>query len=159
MCNLKTALMFLATLFSISCSNKGASMSVFDIGKACVFSQVKGQVTFEGKPVSGAKIVRIAKWQKEETDETMTDSEGNFELPPMYHRSVVKLLPAEFVTSQRLMVIHDNKEYGIWFTTKRAPEENSELNGKPLAFKCELTDEPRFDHSYRASIKTICTWE
>ena len=134
-------------------------MSFFDIGKACVFSQVKGRVTYEGKPAAGAKIVRKAKWQKPASDEAVADAEGKFEFPAMYQRSAVKLIPAEFVVSQELTVIYNDKEYGIWHTTKREPEEDTELNGKPLNFQCELTDEPRFDHSYRASIKTICTWD
>ena len=134
-------------------------MSIFDVGKACVFSEVSGVVTHEGEPVAGATIRRIAKWQKEQEDQTVTAADGSFHFAPMYQRSVVKLLPAEFVAHQRLLIEHQGEEVLMWYTTKRNTEENSELNGKPLKFRCELTDEPWFDRNYRASIKTICTWE
>ena len=134
-------------------------MSIFDVGKACVFSEVLGVVTYKGAPVAGATIRRLAKWQKEQEDRTITADDGSFHFEPMYQRSVLKLLPAEFVAHQRLLIEHQGQEVLMWFTTKREAEENAELGGKPLKFKCELTDEPRFDRSHRASIKTICTWE
>ena len=133
-------------------------MSIFDVGRACVFSEVSGVVTYKGEPVSGATIRRVAKWQKEQEDRTVTAADGSFYFGPMYQRSVLKLLPAEFVAHQRLLIEHLGQEVLMWSTTKRNTEENAELNGKPLKFSCELTDEPRFDRNYRASIKTICTW-
>ncbi|TQV66927.1 carboxypeptidase regulatory-like domain-containing protein [Exilibacterium tricleocarpae] len=134
-------------------------MSIFDVGKACVFSEVSGVVTYRGEPVPGATVRRIAKWQKEKQDSTTTDADGRFHFEPMYQRSAVKLIPAEFVAHQRLLIEHQGEEVLLWFTTKRSTEENSELNGKPLKFTCELTNEPRFDRNYRASIKTLCTWD
>lgn len=134
-------------------------MSIFDVGRACVFSAVSGVVTCNGEPVAGATIRRVAKWQKEQEDRRVTAADGSFSFEPMYQRSVAKLLPAEFVAHQRLLIEYQSQEVLMWFTTKRNAEENAELNGKPLRFSCELTDEPRFDRNYRAAIKTICTWE
>lgn len=37
-----------------------SAMSLFDFMKVCVFTDVSGVVTLEGKPVAGARIVRTA---------------------------------------------------------------------------------------------------
>ena len=137
----------------------GEAMSIFDTGKACVFSAVEGVLTRNGEPVKGATIVRKVEWQREDSDKTVTDENGHFSFPAMYHRSAMKLLPAEFVASQDIIAIVDDDEYFLWHTTKREPEENAELRGSPMVFQCELSKEPRFDHSYDASIETICTWK
>jgi hypothetical protein len=137
----------------------GVAMAIFDAGKACVFSAVEGVLTLNGEPVKGATIMRKVEWQREDSDATVTDEKGYFRFPAMYHRSVMKLFPAEFVASQDIIAIVDGKEYFLWHTTKREPGENAELQGTQLNFKCELSNEPRFDHSYDASIETICTWK
>ena len=51
----------------------GEAMSIFDTGKACVFSPVEGVLTLNGEPVRGATIKRKVEWQREDSDETVTD--------------------------------------------------------------------------------------
>lgn len=133
-------------------------MSLFDTGKSCVFSSVEGILTFNGHPASGAEIKRSVEWQKEKQDSAQADSQGKFSLPALYQRSAMKLIPSEFVAAQHMVVVYQGKEYPIWETAKRSEEENAELEGKPLIFTCELTDEPEFTHLTLTSIKSNCRW-
>lgn len=134
-------------------------MSMFNIGKSCVFSAVSGVVTLDGKPVANAQINRQAKWQKSGSDQTQTDASGNFSFPPMYQSSIMKFMPAEFVTHQTIHIVHDGKEYLAWESTKRAPEENSELGGKPIKMTCELSKEPEVVLVGRTAIDGVCSLE
>ncbi|GAB2515061.1 DUF6795 domain-containing protein [Microbulbifer agarilyticus] len=131
-------------------------MSIFDVGKACTFSKMNLEITFNGKPAPDAKIWRRVKWQKERIDEFKTDEYGKITLPEVLQRSVTQFFPAEFVASQAVVVTFEDKEYEIWINSKRNPEANSELDGKDINLKCELTDESRLVTNYRYEFLTNC---
>lgn len=133
-------------------------MSILDIGKSCVFSEVNGTLLFNGKPAAGALVKRTVEYQRKESDETTADAEGRFSLPAMYHRSIVKFLPAEFVAAQTLRVVYEGQEYEIWVNTKRKHEENSELGGLPLNLTCEITSEEKLHEEFDTLLVTKCVW-
>lgn len=131
-------------------------MSLFDIGKACVFSQVEGVVTKNGQPVAGAKVQRIANWQSEVSDATTTNEKGEFSFPAQYERSIMGVLPFEFVAYQKITLNLEGQDYLIWESNKRSEEENAELEGKPIQLACELNDEPSAKFAGRVNIFGIC---
>ncbi|WP_237444745.1 DUF6795 domain-containing protein [Sinobacterium norvegicum] len=133
-------------------------MSIFDIGKSCVFSPASGVLTLNGQPISNAKITRMVEWQKTETDETTTDENGYFQMPGLYHRSATSLMPVEFVASQSLVVEYEGQEYKIWSGVKRSSEENAELGGAELRLSCELTDELKTIRHGASLLRSNCNW-
>lgn len=138
-------------------------MSLSDVGKMCLFSEISGVVTFEGKPVVQAKmkrVVRKAHSQAEKVDETTTDNRGYFKMPAVYDRSIAgKILPMEFSVPQQIFVYVDEKEYEIWSGVKRKREENSESSGNPLVVKCELSGEQKIVSVSGGFVSSLCTWD
>jgi hypothetical protein len=136
------------------------SMSLLKGEKVCVASAFEGRLTFEGKPASGARIVRKFSWkdQKGETEETIADKDGRFSFPS--HWDVLRgVLPVQFVSVQDILVHYGGQEYKIWLMGKLSTNEYSEFGGRPENFRCELTDEIRrvdLEHEY---VGTNCYWE
>lgn len=132
-------------------------MTLFDIGKVCVFSEVKAQLLLDGKPVSGATVTRIWNWDKRASDSTVTDVNGNFSFPAVHQRSIKPLLPLEITITQQLSTTLDGKDFILWRGAKRDGEEQSELDGAPFSLTCELTNEERLIDNYSSPILTLCT--
>lgn len=138
------------------------SYGVYAMGiKQCLFSEMTGVVSFEGKPAAGVKLVRMVDKNKELFDETVTDEEGNFHLPAVYRTSILsKILPMEFIVLQKITAHFNNKEYEMWSGTKTSPKENAESKGKPLVVACNLS-QPEVESIIvdGNSIHSRCTWD
>lgn len=134
-------------------------MSIFEAGKVCTFSPISGVILFEGKPAAGARVVRTTDYQKKIQDETLTDSNGYFELPGIFERNIVNFLPQEFVVGQLVNVSFSGREFRIWSGVKRKREENSESRGKPLVVTCELTQKDEIINVDRQPFITKCRWD
>lgn len=127
--------------------------------KSCVFSDIEAVITLNGKPVEGARIVRRWNWQSEKEDETMTDADGRFQFPAVYERSLVRLIPAEFVVAQSLTIYYESKEFPFWINSKREIELDSELAGRNLDFRCELTNDMEIHKiDVLSTLHTLCKW-
>ncbi|MCI0506530.1 MAG: carboxypeptidase-like regulatory domain-containing protein [Gammaproteobacteria bacterium] len=135
-------------------------MGLFDFMKVCLFSEVNGVVTLEGKPVAGAEIVRTAKFSDtEHTDKAVTDADGKFHFDAMYTYSINKaLMIIEPVFHQKMMINYQAKEYRGWKTVKRSYDENTEVGeGKQIILTCELTDDDlKKEDGLRVPIVGIC---
>ncbi|WP_226664463.1 transthyretin-like family protein [Microbulbifer aggregans] len=137
----------------------GNTMSILDAGKAYFFSPVTGTLTKDEKPVTNAKIIR--RWEHEslEQDETSTDENGNFTFPEVRRRTLVQMLPAEFVVAQQIAVVQGDEEIVIWSNSKRDSGKNSELGGKDLDLYCDLDNEEAMYRDFGAALFTKCTWK
>lgn len=140
-------------------SSVGVAMSIFDAGKAYLFSEVSGVVTHDGQIVTGAKVIRKYELNKLVEEETTTDEKGRFSFPAVRGRSISQVFPAEFVAAQKILVEHGGEEVDIWSNSKRSPEKNSELGGNALEFTCELTDERKLYREFGAILFTRCKWK
>lgn len=78
-------------------SQKVGAMSILDIGKTCVFSEVTVRLLFNGEPVSNAKVTRQWNWNKLKADENITNDNGDVSFPAVFESSVSRLLPTELV--------------------------------------------------------------
>ena len=110
----------------------------------CIFSNMEGKLTLHGKPASGAKIVLKLHYYDEKLEpiETVADAEGRFHFPSVWKKLGMKrFVPHEPHASQSIIVTYKGEEYKIWYFGKHTFEEYSELNGVPVNFRCELTDE------------------
>ena len=119
-------------------------MGLFDFAKVCLFSEVSGVVTLDGKPVADVEVVRTAQMGHDNiyTDKTVTDGQGRYRFPARFTHSVYKIAPVEPVITQKITFYYQDKEYLGWFMTKRDYEVNTEL-GHPLNLTCALDSEPK----------------
>jgi len=135
-----------------------SAMGMSDFGKVCLFSEMSGIITLNGKPAANVRLMRTAE-HGATRDETVTDSSGNFRFPPMFKRTAAKYLPQEFVVKQDIVAYYNNNEYKLWEGVKGAPEENVESRGKPLVVKCELNREVNHVSFGGSVFFTLCTWD
>jgi hypothetical protein len=118
-------------------------MGLFDFVKVCLFSEVKGVVTLEGKPVAGAELVRTAEiGEKVHTDKTMTDENGRFSFPAMYTHSLNKIAPVEPHIPQMMRIRTGGNEFLVWDGSKRDYDLNGEID-RNLVLSCELTEKEK----------------
>lgn len=152
--------MILSFLVLSVLSIKGASaMGLSDVGKVCLFSKMEGVIKLDGVPVNNAKLVRTVNLTKDKTDEAVTDQNGYFKFDAIFARTITKLLPMEFVSNQEVWAHYRGKEYRIWMSVKREPDENSESQGKPFIVECELNSKERIFDVDGSPIFTLCTWD
>ncbi|MCW8127632.1 DUF6795 domain-containing protein [Microbulbifer halophilus] len=149
-------LFLLITLLSIAIS--GNSMSIFSAKETILFSPVDGIITYKNEPAGKAIVHRQVKYNDEVyEDSAETTDDGHFSFEPIAKKERY-IVRNSFVAHQKIFVEYDGNQFLIWETAKREEEKNSELEGKNLSFKCELTDENRFVHLMLNSIETKCTW-
>ena len=138
------------------------SYGVYAMGiKQCLFSEMTGVVSFEGKPAAGVKLIRMVNYDKDVFDEAVTDELGNFHFPAIERTSILsKILPMEFVVYQSITAHHNTKEVEIWSGVKRTPGKNSESRGKPLIVECNLSQaEVSFISVDGNLVHSRCTWD
>lgn len=159
------ALFLFVTLIAIT--TIGFAMGFFDFAKVCLYSEVSGVVTLNGKPVAGAEVIRKAWWPDEKlhTDTITTDAQGKFHFAPMYVFSLLsQYVPAEVVIEQQMLIRYQSKDYPAWSGAKRDFDVKNEFeDSKPRTLICELTEEPvikgeKFGLRTAHSIETICKW-
>lgn len=137
---------------------RAEAMSILDVGKVCVFSEVKVQVTRDGEPVRNARVIRRWEWGRLKEETTTTDDQGYFSFPPVFERSLARLLPVELVIGQGLYVVENGVEERIWTNSKREPEENAEFGGQTIEMTCELSDEMVLYDEFGSLMHTRCRW-
>lgn len=125
-----------------------------------ICSPMEGQITMNGKPLANAKIERFLKWKDEigEKDYFFTDEEGFFKLP--MRKDIVTLsIISTFVMSHEIRVFSNNEEYLIWTMGKGSTVKFGELGGRPVNFKCELTDDLVRVEVEDGLLGTSCKWD
>jgi hypothetical protein len=135
------------------------AMSIFDVGKTCVFSAVKVRLLHKGKPVSNAKVTRQWEWNKRNYDESVTNDDGYVLFPATFESSLSRLFPTELVIGQQLSVQINGEEKVFWTNSKREPEENAEYGGVKFQVVCELSDEEKLIEDYGSLMVTVCKLE
>lgn len=141
---------------------EGVSMSFFSKTEeeVVLFSEMEGHITYNGEPVKNAKIERLIKWKDDvgEKDYVTTDSTGYFHLDT--RKEFINTSGfSQLVIAQEIRVNHQSTEIPIWAKAKRDKHEFSELDGKPVNFRCELTDELVPVTAGRGTLLTSCKWD
>ena len=143
-------------------TQQGFAMSLFSSKKeeVVLFSEMEGHLTYKGKPAANAKITLWYKWKDKQGESVVynTDENGYFSIPTIRDQYKPRML-AQLVITQRLTVSYNNEEYVIWANGKMSPEEFSELGGKVVDLRCELTDErERVEIDSGVAVGTSCKW-
>jgi len=138
-------------------------MSLFTKGKeveAVLFSPLEGKITYQGKPVTGAKIKLKVAWKDQdgETEFYQTDNQGNFNIPKKTMTYTENPL-VQLVIKQRLTVFFENQEFYIWRLSKMEEAIFTELGGRPINLICELTNDERTVRGNGSLGGTRCTWD
>lgn len=149
----------IALVFTITFFQKVEAMSILDVGKTCVFSEVNLRLLLNGEPVSNAKVTRQWNWNKPGSDEGVTDSGGLISFPAIFESSISRLLPIEIVIGQQLSIHINGEEKVFWTNAKREPEENAEYGGAAFQLVCELSDEETVHKDYGSLMLTMCRLE
>ncbi|MCP3675194.1 MAG: DUF4198 domain-containing protein [Gammaproteobacteria bacterium] len=125
-----------------------------------LFSPMEGIITYKGQPAANAKIARTIIWKGDEgeTDTFYTNEDGEFKLPIKETKVRIPLL-GEFVLTQELIVFYEGEEFAIWVKGKQELGEYGELGGKPVNFRCELTDEDVYLEGFNGLFTTSCKWD
>ena len=135
-------------------------MGLFDFVKICLFSEVNGIVTLNGKPVAGVEVIRTSQMGHDNiyTDKTVTDEQGRYRFAARFTHSVYKIAPVEPNVRQKIAFLYQGNEYLGWRMNKHNYDINTEL-GRPITLTCELTSEPQLRMGLRHGAHGICTWD
>lgn len=140
----------------------GVAMTMFSgkTEKVVLFSPINGRLTFQGKPASGAKIIRWVAWKDKIGVEDIfyADENGNFQLPLKSENLRITGL-AQLVVHQKIEVAFNGTEYQIWGNGKMEKELFTEFGGEPQNLSCELTQEPDRVDTKTGWVVTSCIWD
>jgi hypothetical protein len=142
---------------------QGVAMSILDVGKVCVASEINAVITLNGEPVKNATVTRDSEWVRvgKQQDSAKTDEQGRLTMPALHMRSVGRsVMMMEIVANTLVEVEVDGRNYEIIYATKREADEHEEFGGKARQLNCELTDATRMERFDGASmLETMCTWK
>ena len=109
-----------------------------------LFSEIKGLITINGKPVPYAEVSESAtwNWNKEEFSfGKKTEKDGTFSFSPIIsHSFFAGILPEEIRIKQMIRITYDNVTYDGWMHFKQDYGNLSEIEGGRLDVICELTN-------------------
>ena len=131
--------------------------------KLCMASAISGTLTYQGKPLANAQIIRKVTKPYRESFKTytyQTDENGQFSVPVVYMYSFLgQFLPMEFVASDRLSVMYEGKLFEFWHAVRRQPNENVEARGKPVNLLCSVDQEVSRIEINSNLVQSYCTWD
>ena len=161
-----------SAFFITSCFITGQvqAMGMLDFMRVYIFSEVDGVVLMNGKPVSGAKVIRTADYKdKVHSNTVVTDEQGRFHFDDIYTYS---MRLSETVIYQEINIQYDNNEYQAWRLIKRHDNRYGELTDpekpdapiKKLNLTCELTGDQKKEQRIEFElgdriIRGLCRWD
>ncbi|GLQ97849.1 carboxypeptidase-like regulatory domain-containing protein [Dyella mobilis] len=131
-------------------------MGAFD--QLVLFSEVRGTVLIDGRPVQGAELVETAAWSgnKRALQRTVTDENGAFSLPAIKHPAGLRrIITAAPTVWQEIFINYQGVQYVAWKYGKLNYDINGELDGRPINLLCELTNPPTKDGSRYGICKLV----
>lgn len=155
-------ILVLVLFFLSSISIAGVAMTFFSSKDEHVvlFSPMDGVITYNGNIVKNAEVIRKATWgdKFEFSEKCLTNDRGEFSFPLKVEKWKQSRL-TQFIVHQDIVVNYDNDTYTIWHMGKMDRGEYGELGGKPVNFRCELTDEIEYVEGVIGLLGTSCKWD
>jgi len=114
------------------------------MGKLYLFSEVRGVVMHNGKPIAGAAVAQsYRRGDQNGRADTKTNERGEFHFPAVIRNSFwASILPHEPFIEQSILIQHDGLTYQAWTYDKRNYRQDGEL-GKPISLHCALESPPK----------------
>lgn len=101
--------------------------------------EVNGTVTLNGKPIAGAKVLRLLTYSdKKFNDSATTDEQGRFQLPVKAVKLKVSSMFDTAVT-QKLVVDYESRQTEIWVASNLNTLKYDSIYQLLSSMKCELT--------------------
>lgn len=138
--------LWLVTISWLSVASGGCAMGAPK--NWVLFSEVRGTVLMHGKPVEGAEVIETARISandaKNRVQRAVTGADGTFHFPAIVKPLgwLWRVLPGQPVANQSIVIRFQGVDHAGWKHGKLTFEANTELDGQPLDFVCELTDKP-----------------
>jgi len=127
---------------------------------AVLFSEMSGIITHNGKPAADVVLNLSVTWNENKTikQEFRTNARGEFSIPKIEEKIETSPL-VQLAISQIIVAQYNDSSYDFWIRSKRDTEEYSETEGKPINFRCELSDPLRRIEVKSGQLGTPCKWE
>ena len=162
--NFHIPIIVLSSILLLVYATQVNAMGFLDFMKIYIFSEVDGVVLMEGKPVSGAKVVRTADYKdKIHTDTVVTDELGRFHFDDI---STFSMRLSETAILQEIIIHNEGKEYKAWKQLKRNDIRYGELNDantpenaiKKINLTCELTGDQNKEQVVGSELRRRTTY-
>lgn len=166
---MKALLICMMMLFTFGYVAEGVA-GMFGFGKKVdVFlcPEVHGQITLNGEPLSGVKVMREVVYDDEFVDYAVTSGSGAFTFGELHTRSRTPGRPFdETRTVQAITAEYQDKQYLLWAYATDSISEESSISERLGSLRCDLSDEeiyhhfPRPDSSHLTyNVKGLCRWD
>ena len=110
-----------------------------------LFSEVRGEVLLDGKPLAGVEVLQWCNDGREWNRTVLTDDNGKFHFKKITRFSMYPnpwFFPESPIDVVQLITIKYEKEkYKAWLFSKEDYLNNTELNGNPFYLVCDLSNE------------------
>lgn len=142
---------------------------MFGLGKRVdVFlcPEVRGQITMNGEPLSGVRVMREVVYDDGFVDETESSPEGQFSFAKLMTRSRTPTKAFdETRTVQAITAEFDGQRYLLWAYATDSIVEEALISEKLANLECDLANEEKYHHFPRPdsahltyNIKGVCRW-
>ena len=113
-----------------------------------LFSEVRGEVLLDGKPLAGVEVLQQCADGKEWNRTVLTDDSGKFHFKKITRFSMYPNLwffpESPIHLAQDIIINYEDSEYDAWLFSKDNYRNNTELDGKPFYLLCDLNNEPHY---------------
>lgn len=128
--------------------------------------EVHGQITLNGEPLSGVRLMREVFYDKEILDRTETSESGGFSFERLAIKSrTPNKAFVEARTHQIVVADYQGKRYLLWHHITDSIEEEPFITEKLQHLNCDLSDDEIYHHfpipgrsDFTYNIKSICRW-
>ena len=128
--------------------------------KLCMASAISGTLTYQGKPLANAQIIRKVTKPYRESFKTytyQTNENGQFSVPVVYMYSFLgQFLPMEFVSNDLMYVVINDEKVNFWGVARRKPDPNIEARGGNVIIQCAAEQERDIIHVDNNMISSSC---
>ncbi len=123
----------------------GGAMSFFS--KQVLFSEVKGIVQKQGKPLVNVEVIRsYTELDNRNHESVKTDAQGQFNFSKVTKTLFFELgffPPSEVVVSQDIILNYKGISYDAWVFVRDNYDNGSELGVNTINLICDISNEPK----------------
>jgi len=140
----------------------GVAMSFFT--KQVLFSEVKGVVQKQGKPLANVEVIRsYTELDNTGNESVKTDENGHFNFPKVTKTLFFELgffPPSKVVITQEIVIKFEEKIFDAWVFSKGDYKNGSEIGKEKINIICDLNNEVKYTETPSGdSVYGLCTFD